>query len=291
MSDFPYFPLYPTDLLGDDKVIVQDLESFGAFMRLLCIAWQRIPPATIPSDDAVIAKLLGITAADWSRLKPSVIPCWQLRGGLYHNKRLSVIHADMIAKRQKRVQAGRLGGKQCLSNARALVEHTGSGNGYGSGSLPEASILPPNPTPFTLEAFAAAAKNVRCSDAERDKCWAYYDSQGWHKANGRAITGDPRSIITSWLANPQKAPAGASGAAATPSGKRQAWQVEKDIESAKSARAKLWTGIESACAGRGYTTDEVFKHWRKHVDANIMMLYDRIKSRLKELETELTNSL
>jgi hypothetical protein len=33
---------------------------------------------------------------------------------------------------------------------------------------------------------------------ERDACWAFYDSQGWLKSNGRVISGDPRSLLTSW---------------------------------------------------------------------------------------------
>lgn len=139
MPDFPYFPLYPTDLLGDDKVIAQNLTEFGAYMRLLCLAWQQKPAASIPSDDALIARLLGVPASEWARLRPAVIPCWQLRGGRFHNARLRAVYKDMMDSRVKRQIAGRLGGKQCSSNAQAMLKQTGSGSGSGSGSTGEGS--------------------------------------------------------------------------------------------------------------------------------------------------------
>jgi uncharacterized protein YdaU (DUF1376 family) len=135
MPEFPYFPLYPTDLLGDDKVIGMNLSEFGAYVRLLCLAWQRTPPATIPSEDCLIAKLLGVTASEWARLKPAVLPCWQLRGGLYHNKRLAAVHAEMMEKRLKRQEAGRLGGLLSRSSAEAMLKRTGDGGGGGGGGV------------------------------------------------------------------------------------------------------------------------------------------------------------
>jgi len=71
-----------------------------------------------------------------------------------------------------------------------------------NGEMPEHPIKPP----WTRDAFAAAAKSLSCPPSEADKCWAYYDSQGWLKSNGRKITGlDARSLLTTWLANPRRA--------------------------------------------------------------------------------------
>jgi uncharacterized protein YdaU (DUF1376 family) len=138
MADFPYFPLYPTDLLGDDKVLVMDLTEFGAYMRLLCIAWQQDPAGSIPSDPKIISRLLGITTEQWSSIATALLPCWQEMDGRLYNKRMVSIYQDMIEKRHKRQMAGQLGGtkksKQCSSNALAMLKHTGSGSGSGNGS-------------------------------------------------------------------------------------------------------------------------------------------------------------
>ena len=81
----------------------------------------------------------------------------------------------------------------------------GSGSGIGNGSVPEGVQGEGNP-PWSRESFDAAAKSLSCPPSEADKCWAYYDSQGWLKSNGRKITGmDARSLLTTWLANPRRA--------------------------------------------------------------------------------------
>ena len=78
-----------------------------------------------------------------------------------------------------------------------------------SASVPEGSAeggRPEAKPPWTSTEFAAAAKNLSIPDKERDNCWSHYDSQGWRKANGLVISGDPRSLLTGWHNNPQRQP-------------------------------------------------------------------------------------
>jgi len=173
VSDFPYFPLYPTDLLGDDKVIIMDLTEFGAYVRLLCLAWQQTPPATIPADDAVIAKLLGVTPEVWSGLRPAVVACWQQRGSRLHNKRLGKVYEAMMERRSKYQQAGTLGAKHRYSIAMASLKPSGNGNGSGDGtSVPEGIVKgadenavtqpprPPEPEPADARQLIPAANRI-----------------------------------------------------------------------------------------------------------------------------------
>jgi len=170
VSDFPYFPLYVSDLLGDDKVIIQDLTQFGAYMRLLCLAWQQKPPATIPSDDAVIAKMLGITISEWAGLKPTVIQCWQLRGDRYYNKRLRQVFDEMIEARRKRQSAGQLGGNQSSSNAKEVLKHSGGGSGDGSGIKSGSGEWNPTAEQLRLNALFHRRPTTRWTAAEL-KSW------------------------------------------------------------------------------------------------------------------------
>ncbi len=185
MSDFPYFPLYPTDLLGDDKVIIQDLTEFGAYMRLLCLAWQQNPPASIPSDDAVIAKMLCVTPDVWARLRPAVIPCWQLRGNRLFNKRLNMVYQSMIERRQKYQKAGEKGAQHRYSIAIASLQPSGSGDGNGirdgdGNAGTDADDLPPL-TPeqrkevnrlhaYTLERFGLTAMDINRERIRANLC-------------------------------------------------------------------------------------------------------------------------
>ena len=129
MSDFPYFPFYPTDFLGDDKVVMMSLEEVGAFVKLLCFAWQQDPAGSIPSNPKVIAKILGITEEQWSSIAKGVLQCWYEDGGRYHSKRLGKIFDEMMEKHLSRVKSGSKGGKQRSSNAKALLKQTGGGGG------------------------------------------------------------------------------------------------------------------------------------------------------------------
>lgn len=58
--------------------------------------------------------------------------------------------------------------------------------------------------PFTKEEWAAAVKSLQCLQKDADECWNFYDSQKWLKSNGLKIGGDPRSILSSWISNPQR---------------------------------------------------------------------------------------
>src|SRR3989344_3489851 len=87
MPEFPYIRMYPKDILADEKVILMDLDAFGAYVRLLFIAWHSTPPASLPSDDSAIAKLLGVSTERWTQLRPTVLPCWTIQGRRMYQKR------------------------------------------------------------------------------------------------------------------------------------------------------------------------------------------------------------
>lgn len=94
--------------------------------------------------------------------------------------------------------------KKAYTTASASVSVSVSPEGgLGGGKVSGAIEVKP---PWTQAEFAAAAKNLSVPDKERDACWAYYDSQGWRKSNGLAISGDPRSLLTGWHNNPQRLP-------------------------------------------------------------------------------------
>lgn len=72
----PYFPFYPKDFIGDDKVMAMCTEARGAYLLLLCAAWVAEPPATIPADDTSLARLTGLPPDRWAELKSAVLAPW-----------------------------------------------------------------------------------------------------------------------------------------------------------------------------------------------------------------------
>lgn len=102
---------------------------------------------------------------------------------------------------EKRSLAGAIGGSKRQATCEHIVEQTSISSSKSDSTYERSEYGAP---PFTPEEWAAAVKSLQCLPDDAKACWAYYDSQGWHKANGRAISGDPRSLLTSWLANPQR---------------------------------------------------------------------------------------
>ncbi len=86
--ELPYMRLWVPDLLADDLVQELDLEEFGAYMRLLCIAWRR---GHIPADPKRRAKLLGISAARERAI-------WELLG----SKWVANGNGGLVNRRQER---------------------------------------------------------------------------------------------------------------------------------------------------------------------------------------------
>lgn len=61
---------------------VSSLTSFelGPYVRLLRRAWHATPPATLPSDDRVLARWAEINSAEWAEAKTAVLACFTTDG-------------------------------------------------------------------------------------------------------------------------------------------------------------------------------------------------------------------
>jgi|GEM_PF-1985025 len=85
-STAPAIPLFGDAYLADTRHL--SLEEHGAYLQLLMIAW-RTPNCALPNDDARIARMLGVTAKKWGKLKPIVMAFWTLTDNGWEQKRLS----------------------------------------------------------------------------------------------------------------------------------------------------------------------------------------------------------
>lgn len=85
MRSAPAMPLFGDAYMADTRHL--SLEEHGAYLSLLMIAW-RCKGCALPNDDARIARMLGVTAKKWSRLKPVVMAFWTLTDAGWEQKRL-----------------------------------------------------------------------------------------------------------------------------------------------------------------------------------------------------------
>lgn len=74
-SNAPSMPLFGDAYLADTRHL--SLEEHGAYLQLMMIAW-RSSDCALPDDDTRLARMLGITAGRWAKLKGTVMAFWTL---------------------------------------------------------------------------------------------------------------------------------------------------------------------------------------------------------------------
>ena len=134
MCDLPYIPLNISDFLSDDKVALMNTEEVGAYILLLCRAWQQEPPGTLPDNDTYLAAWSRCSPLKWSTMKPMVMNPFRLTDDRWHMDRMIRDHNQVSDTLQKRREAAQKGAearwsnkempKQCDRNAKKVKEKT-----------------------------------------------------------------------------------------------------------------------------------------------------------------------
>jgi len=148
MSDTaPAIPLFGDAYLADTRHL--SLEEHGAYLQLLMIAW-RSPNCALPDDDTRIARMLGITANRWSKIRAVVMGFWTLGEHGWTQKRLSKERAFVEKKRRTNSDAANSRWKkQLIENKQAgLCER-----------ISERNAPPPPPNIAAKAASARASEN------------------------------------------------------------------------------------------------------------------------------------
>lgn len=102
MSKPAAMPVFGDAYIADTRHL--SLEEHGAYWLLLLIAW-RSDDCGLPDDDKRLAQMLGISAAKWARLKPTVMAFWTLADGRWTQKRQKKEHVFVTEKRAKNAEA------------------------------------------------------------------------------------------------------------------------------------------------------------------------------------------
>ncbi|MCP4318001.1 MAG: DUF1376 domain-containing protein [Hyphomicrobiales bacterium] len=100
-SKYPFLPLSVDAYLCDTRHL--SLEEHGAYLLLLMVAWNR-PQCNLPDDDKYLSRVLGITADEWLKLKPTIMDFWTYdgRSRTWIQKRLKKENDYVHVKKRKR---------------------------------------------------------------------------------------------------------------------------------------------------------------------------------------------
>lgn len=74
--NLPFIKLYTKDILAN-AAKTMTLEAFGAYVILLCFAWGEEPAATIPKDETIIRRAIGVDPEPWARIREQVLAKFQ----------------------------------------------------------------------------------------------------------------------------------------------------------------------------------------------------------------------
>lgn len=133
----PAIPLFGDAYIADTRHL--SLEEHGAYLQLMMIAW-RADDCSLPNDDARIARMLGVTAKKWARLKPVVMAFWTLEKGRWTQKRLSKERRFVAKKSEQNRESA-----NARWNAKPM-KNNGADDANASPAHSERNAPPPPPT-------------------------------------------------------------------------------------------------------------------------------------------------
>ena len=117
-------PWYVKDWLASEDRARMTYEARGVYRDLLDYSWLH---RGIPSDHGVVANWLGINRHKFALLWSMMAVCWYLEGDRFLNAKQERVRADLEAYRERKREAGRLGGRPKIeSRTKADVNQTES---------------------------------------------------------------------------------------------------------------------------------------------------------------------
>jgi uncharacterized protein YdaU (DUF1376 family) len=105
MTKAPYFPFFVNNWLGSARIAVMTPAEEGAYLRLLCYAWQD-DKCSLPSDDASLAMLSRLGEAWNNGSGVKIKACFEEHDGRLYNEKLLELRHEADSLREKKRQGG-----------------------------------------------------------------------------------------------------------------------------------------------------------------------------------------
>lgn len=188
MAEFPKLPLWTDAYLGDTTHLTTI--EHGAYLLLLIAMW-RSKETRLPNDDKLLARYARLTAGQWARIRPVIMPFFKVEDGHITQSRLTD-EANAVrqhsAKQSDKAKARHLKDKENRSAAAVPEACRNDASLSLSLSLPSepkgssGKKNPPNPP----EGGVVALRIASDLDAEFDRVWSAYPRKVGHGQAKRA---------------------------------------------------------------------------------------------------------
>lgn len=180
-----YFPLYPTDFDADTGHLT--LAEDGAYNRLLRLSW-KCPEAKMPDDlDWICRRARAVTAEDRAVIEAILAEFFTRKGGKIFSAKLHKIWKQTNEAHQKRVEAGKNGGRAKALKNKEITPSNAS-------ELPEQSPSNQNQNQNHIDTVANAtdAEGVEPQDLSKDlfdRGVAFLTRHGIKETQARSVIG------------------------------------------------------------------------------------------------------
>lgn len=106
LRDFAFMPLHVAKLRDSDLAATADPEACWYAVLLWCSAWHQLPAGSLPDDDKVLCRLIGLgrDLGTWNRHKAEAMRGWTKcsDGRLYHKTVADAVASSWLGKLKKR---------------------------------------------------------------------------------------------------------------------------------------------------------------------------------------------
>ena len=215
MNKAPAFQWYPQDALSSIDCQLMTLEEYGAYHRLLDLAWVNTPQCYLPNHGSTLAQLLRISDEHFQKIWKTISKKFQLSDDMIFNPRQLEEYKKQCKYRQQQSLRGKLSAQRRL-NQRSTGPVEPEGNSSSSSSIstivPKGTIgrkRPKTPTPEIFEITDKlsewASKCARDVDLKKqtDRFLDY------HRAKG-SIHADWSAAWREWMRRAQDPPWGSA---------------------------------------------------------------------------------
>jgi uncharacterized protein YdaU (DUF1376 family) len=119
MAEFPALPFFTDAYLADTRHLTS--EEHGAYLLLLFCAW-RTRGCALKDCDKVLARITGLSPTKWRRLRPTISEFFEITDGVWRQKKLLAVYADVTKRVARNKANGAKGGKARAGQADAAAE-------------------------------------------------------------------------------------------------------------------------------------------------------------------------
>lgn len=129
----PSFQFYVKDFVAGTSMM--SLDELGAYIRLLCLAWDQEPCGTLPDDEEKIRRMASADKEQWSTIRAAVMekfPASEQFDGRRINKRLR----EQFDEVEDFVQRTQKGQKKIPTATRSAAGKKGAAARWGTSTNP-----------------------------------------------------------------------------------------------------------------------------------------------------------